>query len=142
MSSLISQSLDFALLTSVRWPVAWAAIAGLAAVAGFAWRRHAQPNGERRATHTSWWLLLLLVCPITMLILATVYWEQALLGSSAYAIVYLLYGLLALEVLIAYTLAWLPLKRRVLVFASCMLSLIWSFGTFMVSGFAVTGTWP
>ena len=83
-----------------------------------------------------------MVCPIAMLALGYVFWEKALPGTSTYAVVYVLYGLLALQIAISYLFVWRRMKHQAIAIGACILSLVWSFGTFTVSGFAITGTWP
>ena len=88
------------------------------------------------------WLNFLLVCPIAMVVLSDLFWEKAIPGTSTYGVVYLLCGLLALHIAIAYLFVWLRMKYQAVKIAACALGLVWGFGTFTVSGFAVTGTWP
>jgi hypothetical protein len=138
---LFRDTLDFGLLTSLRSPVAWLAFAGLAAAAWLGHRRHTSGE-DARVRPSLLWLIILLVCPIAMLALGYVFWEKALPGTSTYAVVYVLYGLLALQIAISYLFVWRRMKHQAITIGACMLSLVWSFGTFTVSGFAITGTWP
>ena len=137
----LRDTLDFGLLTSLRWPVAWLAFAGLAAIAWLSHRRHI--GGMDAGVRPSLlWLTFLMGCPIAMLIFSYIFWEKALPGTSTHAVVYVIYGLLALHIGISYLFVWLRMKHQAVTIAACVLSLVWGFGTFTVSGFALTGSWP
>jgi hypothetical protein len=138
---LFRESLAFGLLTSVTWPVAWLAFSGLLAIAWFSHRRHFRVTNAQVGP-SLWWLTLLVVCPIAMLALGKIFWEKALPGSSTYAVVYLIHGILALQVATSYLFVWLRMRRQVIAIATCVLGLMWGFGTFIVSGFSITGSWP
>jgi hypothetical protein len=115
---LFRESLAFGLLTSVTWPVAWLAFSGLLAIAWFSHRRHFRVTNAQ----------------IAMLALGKIFWEKALPGSSTYAVVYLIHGLLALQVATSYLFVWLRMRRQVIAIATCVLGLMWGFGTFMYRG--------
>jgi hypothetical protein len=142
MGFLFKESIGFAFLTTLLWPVAWLAIVGLMAIIWIRRRDYARALELGAAAPASWWLGLLAICPVTMLVLGEIFWERATPGASAYAVVYALNVLLALQILAAYLLAWRPPRRRGLAVIASSIGLLWGFGAHTVGGCAVTGAWP
>jgi hypothetical protein len=141
MGFLFKESIAFAFLTTLIWPVAWLAIVGLMAIIWTRRRNHAEAFERGCAAPTSWWLGLLAICPVTMLVLGEIFWERAVPGASAYVVVHVLHALLALQIVAAYLFAWRPSRRKGLSILASAVGLAWGFGAYTVGGMAVTGDW-
>jgi hypothetical protein len=139
---LLENSVTFAVLTTALWWVSWLAFLGLAIAMWLRSTRLWPSVLTQRLSLGPWWLLLLAICPIVMLFFGSLFWEKALPGSASYFVVYVIHGLLVLQVLIAYGLAIFVSNRRAATVVANAVGLAWGFGTFTVAGFSVTGSWP
>lgn len=138
---LVEDSVDFGLDAAFKWPIylVWVGFAFVAAVSQWS---QMKASAKARFSPSVFWLGLVAIAPVAMLCLGAIFWESA--GSDPYGhpAVIALFILISLQVLVSYALIWKYRSRQIISLIASGFGIIWGLGTFFVSGFSITGTWP
>ena len=137
---LLEDSVDIGLVSAFKWPM-WLVWVGFAVVAVVSLRNHMKASAQARVSPSVLWLGVLAIFPVAMLCVGEIYWESATRDPLHPAVI-ALFVLGSLQLLLSYALIWKFRSRPIFSLAVPAFGIIWGLGTFFLSGFSVTGTWP